>query len=216
MHNGFIKQLMEPIMKSLLRRNLLILMLGVTAATLSLNANTPAFAKDGHSGSDSSSDSDGGSGSDGDSDSDGDSSGSDSDSDSDGDSSGSGGNDDSPGHDSGDDSSDDGGHHSSGSDDDDDDDSNDDNSNDSSSNSGGRDRQRPEIELSLDAASLAGVRNGSLAVVDNLGRVLEVEFDTVNGSQVVTGKPHGGDTRRNPGPIASVSIVPSSQAPVHQ
>jgi hypothetical protein len=213
MHIGLIKQLMEPIMKSLIRRHLLILMLGVTAATLSLSAYSPAFAKDGHSGSDSSSDSDGSSGSDSDSDSDGDSSGSDSDSDSDGDSSESGGDDDGPGHDSDDDSSDDGGHHSSGSDDDN---SDDDNSDDSSSNSGGRDRQRPEIELSLDAASLAGVRNGSLTVVDNLGRVLEVEFDTVNGSRVATGKPHGGDAKRNPGPIASVSVVPSSQAPVHQ
>ncbi len=199
-------------MKSLLRRNLLLLMLGVTAAALTLPAYSPAFAKSGNSGSGSSGSggSNSGSGSD--------NSGSDSDN------SGSGGGDDGPDHDDGDDN---GGDDNDGDDDDDDnddddnddnddDDNDDDNSASSSSKRGGRNVQRPEIELSLDAATLAGVRNGSLAVVDNLGRVLEVEVDFVNGAKVVTAKPHGGDAKRNPGPIASFSVVPSSQAPAHQ
>ncbi len=196
-------------MKSLLRRNLLLLMLGVTAAALTLPVYSTAFAKNGHSGSGSSDNSGSGSSNSG--------SGSDS--------SGSGSSgDDGPDHDDGDDNdgdddgdNDDNDDNDDADDDDDDDDNDDDdNSASSSSRSGGRNVQRPEIGLSLDAATLAGVRNGSLAVVDNLGRVLEVEVDFVNGAKVVTAKPHGGDAKRNPGPIASFSVVPSSQAPAHQ
>lgn len=192
-------------MKSLVRRNLLLLMLGVTAAALTLPAYSPAFAKNGGSGSGSSGSggSNSGSGSD--------NSGSDSDN------SGSGG-DDGPDHDDGDDNGGDDDDNDDNDDDNDDDDNDDDDDNSASNSSkrGGRNVQRPEIELSLDAATLAGVRNGSLAVVDNLGRVLEVEVDFVNGAKVVTAKPHGGDAKRKPGAIASVSVVPSSQAPVHQ
>jgi hypothetical protein len=185
-------------MKSLLRRNLVLLMLGVTATAFTANINAPAFAKNGgddSSGSDSSGSGHSGSGGD--------------------DSSGSGSGDDNSGS-SGDDSSDD---NSGSSDDNDSDDDSDDRSasNDDRENGGGRNRaDRPRIDISVDAATRAGLLNGSLVAVDNLGRALEVEADVRNGQAVLTAKPHGGDAKRNPGPIASFNIVPAAQAPVHQ
>lgn len=101
-------------------------------------------------------------------------------------------------HDNDDDDDDDRGRH--GHDDNDDDDRN-----------GGRDRDdRDEVTLSVSEDSLRGLRNGSLIAVDNLGRVLEVEVEFEHGQRVVKVEPHGGDARRNPGPIGSVSIVPAS------
>lgn len=69
---------------------------------------------------------------------------------------------------------------------------------------------RDEVTLSVSEDSLRGLRDGSLVAVDNLGRALEVEVEFEHGQRVVTVKPHGGDARRNPGPITSVSIVPAS------
>ncbi len=84
-------------------------------------------------------------------------------------------------------------------DDDDDDGQNDD-----------RDNDRDEATLNVSEDSLRGLRDGSLIAVDNLGRVLEVEVEFEHGQRVVMVKPHGGDARRNPGPITSVSIQPAS------
>ncbi|HEV7309414.1 hypothetical protein [Ensifer sp.] len=65
------------------------------------------------------------------------------------------------------------------------------------------------MELRVSDESLAGLRNGSLIAVDNLGRVLEVEVEFEHGVRVVTVEPHDSDIRRTPGPIASVSIRPA-------
>jgi hypothetical protein len=181
-------------MKSLLRKNLLLLMLGVTAAAYALSVESPAFAKNGSDDSSNSSGSD---------------------------SSGSSGGDDDSGsgnhHDGNDDNSSNSGNS------DDDDDRNDDSNDRSASNddgmkagSGASNGTRPRIQITVDAATRAGLLNGTLVAVDNLGRPLEVEADIRNGQSVLTAKPHGGDAKRNPGPIASYQVVPASQAPVHQ
>jgi hypothetical protein len=172
-------------MKSLLRRNLLLLMLGISAAAFAVSIGSPSFAKNG--GDDNS-----GSGS-----------------------SGSGSSD--SGSDGGDGNSGSGSHG-----DDDDNDTNDDSSSRTASNddnhngSGGNNAVRPRIQISVDAATRAGLLNGTLVAVDNLGRPLEVETDIRNGQSVLIAKPHGGDAKRNPGPIASFEVVPAAQAPVHQ
>ncbi len=185
-------------MTNLLRRNIFILMLGVTALALTAAGTTPSIAKDGRdSESSGSSDSSG---------------------------SGHGGGDDNSGSSHGDDSSGHGGHNNDDDDnsgsDDDVDDSNDDSGDDSSKNQSasaskaGR-AARPSAIITLTPENLAGVQNGSLAVVDNLDRVLEIELDQMNGAQVIKAKPHGGDAKRNPGPITSISVVPAAQAPIH-
>lgn len=69
---------------------------------------------------------------------------------------------------------------------------------------------RPEVDLKVSDESLQGLLNGSLVAVDNLGRVLEVEVELEHGVRAVTVKPHGGDFRRNPGPITTISIRPAS------
>lgn len=75
----------------------------------------------------------------------------------------------------------------------------------------GRDRaDRDEVPLDVSEDNLRGLRDGSLVAVDNLGRVLEVEIEFEQGVRVVTVKPHGGDARRNPGPITSVAIRQAS------
>jgi hypothetical protein len=192
-------------MKTLLRRNLLLLMLGVTAAAYTLSLGTSAFAKNGSDDSSSSSGS-GSSGSSG---------------------SGSGGGDDNSAD--GEEHSGSGSHHdghddnsSTGGSSDDDNDSNDDSndrsaSNDDGTTSGGANNAaRPRIQINVDAATRAGLLNGTLVAVDNLGRPLEVEAEIRNGQGVLIAKPHGGDAKRNPGAIASFDIVPAAQAPVHQ
>jgi hypothetical protein len=215
-------------MKSLLRRNLVLLMLGVTAAVFTANTGSPAFAKNGSDdgsssssssssgGDDSSSSSGSGSSSSGSSGSGSSSSG---DNDSDDDNSSSGSDDD--GHRSG--SDDDSGHHSGGHD------SNDDSKSRSSSNDdrrnsgnddhknggGGGKAERARIQISVDAATRAGLLNGTLVAVDDLGRPLEVEVEDRNGKSVLIAKPHGGDAKRKPGPISNFKVVPASQAPGH-
>jgi hypothetical protein len=212
-------------MKSLLRRNLVLLMLGVTAAVFIANMASPAFAKNGSddgssssgsssSGSDDSSSSSGsGSSSSGSSGSGSSNSG---DNDSDDDNSGSGSGDD--GHHSG--SDDDSGHHSSGHDDSKSSSSSNDDrrnsSNDDRKNGGGGGKaERARIQISVDAATRAGLLNGTLVAVDDLGHPLEVEVEDRNGKSVLIAKPHGGDAKRKPGPISSFKVVPASQAPRH-
>ena len=80
---------------------------------------------------------------------------------------------------------------------------------------GGGDNQdsiRPEIALDLPAADLNDVMAGRKILVDDLGRVLEVEIELQHGFRTVTAKPHGGDSRRNPGPITSFELVDAGGA----
>ena len=56
------------------------------------------------------------------------------------------------------------------------------------------------------------VTAGRKALVDDLGRVLEVEIELEHGLRSVIAKPHGGDARRNPGPIASTTLVDAGGA----
>ncbi len=69
---------------------------------------------------------------------------------------------------------------------------------------------RPRVPLSVSAASLQGLLNGSLIAVDQLGRRLEVEVELEHGVQTVEVKPHRSDAVRNPGPITNVSIRPAA------
>ena len=118
----------------------------------------------------------------------------------DGDSSGSGsGGDDSGGDD----------HSGSGSGDSDDDSPDDSSGRSINSGHGGSSSERPEVEVTLTDEQLAGVKSGQLKLVDNLGRVLELEVETEHGVTKVSAKPHGGDARRNPGPITAISVVPA-------
>ena len=81
--------------------------------------------------------------------------------------------------------------------------------------SGGEENQdsiRPEIALDLSAADLNDVMAGRKILVDDLGRVLEVEIELEHGIRTVTAKPHGGDSRRNPGPITSFELVDAGGA----
>jgi hypothetical protein len=89
-----------------------------------------------------------------------------------------------------------------------DDSSSDDSAGKSNRNRGGR-ADRPEITISLTDAQLASIQGGSKVLVDNLGRLLEVEIEFEHGVRTISVKPHGGDARRNPGPIKSVNIVPA-------
>ena len=75
-----------------------------------------------------------------------------------------------------------------------------------------QDSARPEIALDLSAADLNDVMAGRKQLVDDLGRVLEVEIELEHGFRTVTAKPHGGDSRRNPGPIRSFSLVDAGGA----
>jgi len=82
-------------------------------------------------------------------------------------------------------------------------------------NTGGDDGQRPirpEITLDLSADDLNDVMAGRKVLVDDLGRMLEVEIELEHGSRTVIAKPHGGDSRRNPGPITSFSLVDAGGA----
>ncbi|HSO47200.1 MAG TPA: hypothetical protein VLQ68_04625 [Rhizobiaceae bacterium] len=134
----------------------------------------------------------------------------------DGGNSGRGGGDDSGGDDhdnsgsgSGDDSGDDSNSGSGSDDDADDSDDNDDNGRSGRSGRSGNNSERPEVEVKLTREQLAGVQAGTLKLVDNLGRVLELEIENEHGVTTVSAKPHGGDSRRNPGPITSINVVPA-------
>lgn len=86
---------------------------------------------------------------------------------------------------------------------------------DRANNGGGDDGQRPvrpEITLDLPADDLNDVMAGRKHLVDDLGRVLEVEIELEHGFRTVIAKPHGGDSRRNPGPITSFTLVDAGGA----
>lgn len=72
---------------------------------------------------------------------------------------------------------------------------------------GNNNAARPEVVVDLSQSDLTAVLNGSKILVDNLGRVLEVEIELERGGTTVIAKPHGGDAQRNPGPIGSFTIV---------
>lgn len=187
-------------MHSLIRINLAALLFGVGSLIIASNGIAPSYAKDGENSGSSEISGSSGSGSD-------DSGG--------GSNSGSGHNDSHSG-----DGNDDGGSgrdEEGNSDGNSPDDGADHNSNDDQSASAARadEPSRPVAIITLTPQSLSGVQNGTLVVVDDLGRVLEVEVDRVNGAQIIKAKPHGGDARRNPGPITSITVVPAAQAPVH-
>jgi hypothetical protein len=84
---------------------------------------------------------------------------------------------------------------------------NDDRDDDDSDRRGGNDSARPEIVLDLPQSELTALLNGEKILVDNLGRVLEVEIEVEHGVTTVIAKPHGGDAQPNPGPIGSFKIV---------
>ena len=75
------------------------------------------------------------------------------------------------------------------------------------------DEDRPRATLALSAGELAAVLRGDRVLVDDRGRALEVEVETEDGGRpLVTVRPHGGDARRNPGPIGGVRSVPAGAA----
>ena len=111
-------------------------------------------------------------------------------------SSGSGGSDDGAAHDSGDDN---GSSRRRGSD-----------ARVSGRSAGSDDRSRPRATVEMSDSDVAAVMRGERVLVDDKGRVLEVEVEVEHGVRTVTVKPHGGDARRNPGPIANVRTVDTS------
>lgn len=68
-------------------------------------------------------------------------------------------------------------------------------------------RDRPEAVVELGDDDLARVLRGERTLIDDRGRVLEVEIELEHGQRTVVVKPHGGAARRNPGPIGSVRAV---------
>jgi hypothetical protein len=56
---------------------------------------------------------------------------------------------------------------------------------------------------------LARVLRGERTLVDDRGRVLEVEIEVEGGRRTVSVKPDGSDAQRNPGPIGAVEAVDS-------
>jgi hypothetical protein len=84
-------------------------------------------------------------------------------------------------------------------------------SDDDNDDSRGREsRERPEVTVSLSPEQTQAILSGQSKLVDNLGRTLELEIEIENGVATYTAKPHGGDARRNPGPISDVSVVSAS------
>ncbi|RWX33481.1 hypothetical protein EHI43_13780 [Rhizobium leguminosarum] len=68
-------------------------------------------------------------------------------------------------------------------------------------------RLRPGVVLSVSRESLAGLLNGSLVAVDQLGRRLEIELENEHGTNVVKAEVHRSDAVRKPGPITNVKVV---------
>lgn len=78
----------------------------------------------------------------------------------------------------------------------------------------GGDDRRPEAVVDLSEDDLAGVLNGRRTLLDDRGRVLEVEIEIEDGRRIVSVKPHGGAARRNPGPISAVRAVDAQSGAV--
>jgi hypothetical protein len=77
----------------------------------------------------------------------------------------------------------------------------------------GRDAGRPRATVELDDRDVAAVLRGERVLVDDLGRVLELELEIEHGRRTVTVKPHGGDFKRSPGPIGEVHSIPAAGVP---
>ena len=78
---------------------------------------------------------------------------------------------------------------------------------------GSDDRSRPRATVEMSDSDVAAVMRGERVLVDDKGRVLEVEVEIEHGVRTVTVKPHGSDARRNPGPIANVRTVDTTSQP---
>ena len=74
-------------------------------------------------------------------------------------------------------------------------------------------RDRPRAHVDLSERELESVLRGDRVLVDDRGRVLEVEIEIEHGIRTVTVKPHGGDFARNPGPIGNVHAIDAAQRP---
>ena len=75
------------------------------------------------------------------------------------------------------------------------------------------DRSRPRAAVSLTDSEVQGILRGERVLVDDRGRVLELEIEIEHGVRTVTVKPHGGDAKRNPGPVEGVRSVPTGGVP---
>ena len=75
---------------------------------------------------------------------------------------------------------------------------------------------RPAATVRLSDDELADVLRGERVLVDDRGRELEVDIELEQGRRTVTVKPHGGDARRNPGPIKSVRVVATPPRATHE
>ena len=77
----------------------------------------------------------------------------------------------------------------------------------------GDDADRPSARVDLEPKTLDSILRGERVLIDDRGRVLEVEIEVEHGVRTVTVKPHGGDARRNPGPIAGLRTVEVERVP---
>ncbi len=78
----------------------------------------------------------------------------------------------------------------------------------------GRRQGRAEVELR--DRDIDGVLSGDRVLVDDLGRVLEVEVEIEHGVRTVTVKPHGEDAVRQPGAVTGVRAVEVAGQPARQ
>lgn len=76
-----------------------------------------------------------------------------------------------------------------------------------------RDGGRPRATVALSDGEVDAVLRGERVLVDDLGRVLELEIEIEHGQRTITVKPHGGDFKRNPGPISDVHSVEAARVP---
>ena len=84
------------------------------------------------------------------------------------------------------------------------------------SDDGDRGRDRPSARVDLSNRDVESVLRGERVLIDDLGRVLEVEVEVEHGVRTVTVKPHRGDAARIPGPIEKVHAVDAGSSPGRQ
>ncbi len=84
------------------------------------------------------------------------------------------------------------------------------------SDDGDRGRDRPSARIDLSNRDVESVLRGERVLIDDLGRVLEVEVEVEHGVRTVTVKPHRGDAARIPGPIEKVHAVDAGSSPGRQ